>query len=162
MKRIYYLAMMLAVLLAAGCSKDPEEKNYNMLKITSGSNADFTYTFSPNQGYWSPVSETVKYIHLVFGDTDNMTVSGPDIMSILFYDEGARSVTFPSAQGQHINIGITIEGITEYYTAGLATLSVEPITEDIFRGRLTGDFTNISTSETVSLEMNIEIQLVQI
>lgn len=163
MKIKHILTLVLSVIFMFSCNKDPEEKkDYNMLKVTSGSISGFTYTFSPNRGFWAEVSATARYVHLVFGDTDNLTVSGQDVMSILFYHEGGNTVTIPSAQGQHVNFGITADGSAEYYSAGNVTFTIQEFTDTRLIGFMSGECVNNSTSETVNISMDIDIDMTQL
>lgn len=151
---------ILALLFVFACKKTDEQKDLNVLKINSGTNSGFVYVYSPNMGFWSPVNETVKYIHLVFGSTDNQVTTGKDIMSILFYDEGNGSVSFPSAQGQHCNFSVTINGVEKYYSVEDATLAVSEITEDHFKGSLMGTFISGGPEfESVVVSMEIDIPM---
>ena len=155
--------IVLVILLAFACKKDEDDKDYNMLKITTGEHAGFAYTFYPNMGFWSNVKSSVKYVHLVFGATDNMVVSGKDIMSIQFYDEGSGNVSFPSAQGQHANFGVTIAGAEKYYTAEDATLSISEFTDERLKGTLSGEFiSNGPEFEIVNVTMDIDIAMTQL
>lgn len=157
------LSLMLWMLLFTSCKKDSEEKDFNMLKITSGAHSGFAYTYAPNQGFWSPVNATTKYVHLVFGNTDNATVTGKDILSILFYDEGTGNVNFPSSQGQHVNIGITVEGTEKYYDVDNAGLTISELTASRFKGTLSGTFFNVvNSSETITVSMDIDIPLAEL
>lgn len=157
------LSLLAVMFFFVSCKKDKDEKDYNMLKITAGEHSGFAYTYAPNQGFWSPVSATAKYIHLVFGDTDNATVNGKDILSILFYDEGTGSVTFPSAQGQHINIGITVEGVERYFDVDAADLTITEITTGRFRGSLYGTFLDVTnSSKSITVTMDIDIPLAEL
>lgn len=160
MKKLICLFLLAA--LVVSCKKENEDENSNMIRITSGSLSGFAYTYLPNQGYWSPVSETVKYVHLVFGNTDNGTTFGKDVMSVLFYDEGVSSVAFPSPQGQHIHVGITVEGTERYFTADDAVLTIGELTETSFKGFLTGSFVSDGPQfEYVTMEMDINIPLAE-
>lgn len=154
---------VLVILLAFACQKEEDDRDYNMLTITTGDHAGFAYTFYPNMGFWSNVKSNVKYVHLVFGATDNMVVSGKDIMSIQFYDEGTGSVSFPSAQGQHANFGVTIDGAENYYTAEDATLSISEFTADRLKGNISGEFiSNGPAFEVVNITMDIDIVMTQL
>jgi hypothetical protein len=163
-KLIAASVLILVILIAFACKKDDgEARDYNMLKITSGEHSGFAHTYAPNQGFWSPVNATTKYVHLVFGNTDNATVTGKDILSILFYDEGTGNVNFPSAQGQHVNIGITVEGTEKYYDVDNAGLTITELTASRFKGTLSGTFFNVvNNSETITVSMDIDIPLAEL
>jgi len=158
-----YGLLLLALLFIFSCKKTDENTEYNVFKINSGSNSGFVYVFSPNMGYWSPVNENVNYVHLVFGDTDNLVVGGKDVMSVLFYDEGTGSVTIPSAQGQHCNIGVTINGAEEYYTAEDVKLTISEFTDTRLKGNISGSIISDGPEfEIVSFSMEIDIQMTEI
>lgn len=155
--------LLLLFLVLFACKKDDEEKANNVLMINSGTDAGFAYVYSPNMGFWTFATETVKSVHLVFGDTDDQVINGKDIMSMYFYDEGTGSVSFPSAQGQHINIGLTINGSEKYYSVEDAVLSILEITDNHFKGNLSGTFISGGPEfESVTMSMEIDIQLSEI
>ena len=155
---------LLALLLIFSCKKTEDKDNdYNVLRFNSGSDAGFVHVYSPNLGFWSFATETVKSVHLVFGDTDDQVINGKDIMSIYFYDEGTGPVTFPSAQGQHCNFSVTISGSEKYYSAEDAKLTISEFTSDRLKGSVSGTFISGGPEfETVTVSMDIDIQMVQI
>jgi hypothetical protein len=162
--KIKHIIILLAVFtLVLSCNKDSENgKDYNMLKVTSGSNSGYTQVYSPNQGYWADVSATAKYVHLLFGSADNMVVQGKDVISILYYDEGLGMVTFPSAQGQHVNIGFTVDGAEKYYMADGAQLTIQELSDNRFIGYLAGQFISTTSSETINVTMDIDVEMIKL
>ena len=158
------LGLVILLLLSIGsCKKAEEEKDYNMLKINTGENAGFAFAFYPNMGYWSEVKSGTRYVHLVFGSTDNQVTIGKNIMSLLFYYEGTGSVDFPSPQAQHANFGVNIDGRDRYFYADDATLTVSEFTDDRLKGIISGAFISDGPEfEIVNIIMDIDIPMTRI
>jgi len=164
MNQLKYAGLLiLLTLVLFSCKKSEEENNSNVITIKTGVDAGFTHIFSPNLGFWSYSTTTVRYVHLVFGDTENNTVSGINIMSILFYYEGNNKVSFPSPAGQHVNIGLDVNGNNKYYTVDDAVLDISEITDDHLKGTLSGSFVSGGPEfDVVEISMDIDIQLSEI
>jgi hypothetical protein len=71
-------------------------------------------------------------------------------------------VGFPSAQGQHANIGITVEGTEEYYLAENAQLNIQEFSDTRFIGYLSGEFIRTTSSETINVTMDIDVEMMQL
>jgi hypothetical protein len=164
MKTYVSIGIILLVLLSiASCKKSEEDKDYNMLKINTGENAGFAHTFYPNMGFWSEVKSDARYVHLVFGSTDNLVTIGKDIMSLLFYYENTGSVDFPSPQAQHANFGVTIDGRERYFYADDATLTISEFTADGLKGNISGKFVSDGPEfEIIDITMDIDIDMTKI
>ncbi len=162
MKKILLLSLIL-LFFYPSCKKDSNDKDYNTLRITEGDLGGFKYAFSPNAGFWSTVNQTTRYVHLVFGATDNQTITGENILSLLFYETGTSQVQFPSPEGQWIQFGLNIEGEVRYYQEENAILTIESFTDAKFTGFLSGEFVNTSNSlEKIKVEMDISLDMKQI
>ena len=97
MKKIFlFIILFIFVSILGSCKKDDNGKELNTIQITDGEFSGYSYTFNPNIGFWSPVDETTRYIHLVLGDDNNLTNGGENVMSILFYYTGYSQFMFPS------------------------------------------------------------------
>jgi hypothetical protein len=135
----------------------------NTLEITDGEFSGYSYTFNPNLGFWSPVDETTRYIHLVLGDDNNQSNGGENVMSILFYYTGYTQVLFPSPEGQWIRFGINFDGLVYNFREDNATLTITQLDDNHFEGTLTGQFMDVSdTSRKISFTLAISIPLQEI
>lgn len=163
MKNLILLAGLLVCLIAfTGCNKE-DEKNYNTLEITTGEFSGYQHTFSPNMGFWSPVSGSVWQVHLVLGDDNNQATAAENVMSVLFYRTGNPTVRFPSAEGQWANFGINLDGSVHYFGAKDATLTIYYLDETRFDGNLAGEFVNLNNAgETMQFSMNINLMMQEI
>lgn len=163
MKKILLIILSL-FLLGISCNKnkdDGDDKDYNTLRITSGELEGLKYTYSPNQGFWAEAGTNSYYFHLVFGDTDNNTTVGQDVMSMIFYYEGQAAIDFPSAFTQQLGFGIKAEGKDYIFLVESARLTIygQP-TLDTFNGYLEGDFVDqADDSRKIHVQMDIRISM---
>ena len=163
MKKIVLLILAFLACILLSCDKDNNDKAVNTIQIKDGEFSGYNYTFTPNLGFWSPVNETTRYIHLVLGDDDNQASGGENVMSILFYDNGASMVLFPSPEGQWIRFGLNIDGLIYYFAEESAELTITQSGETYFEGILTGQFVDISdSSRKISFTMNLSLPMQQI
>jgi hypothetical protein len=164
MNRICILIIIiLSTSFLGSCKKDNNNVKVNTIEITDGEFSGYTYTFSPNLGFWSPVDETTRYIHLVLGDSDNLSNGGENVMSIVFYDLGLSQVGFPSPEGQWIRFGINFNGQVYDFQEDNAVLSIMQIDDMHFEGTLTGQFMDVSdSSRKISFSLFISIPMQQI
>ncbi len=157
---------MLIACFTPSCKKsDSKSSNAvpNKLAITEGEFAGYDHTYSPNMGFWSIASGTVRYVHLVLGDNSNQVGSSPELMDILFYSGSTGSIHFPSQDGQFIHFGLTFQGVVYYFGEDNADLVITDLTDNHFRGILTGTFSDISDDSrkiTISLLIDMELQMI--
>jgi len=163
MKNLIILAAMLACLIVyTGCNKD-DDKDVNTLKITEGDFEGYSHTFTPGMGFWSAVSETVKYVHIVLGDDSNQATAAENVMSIVFYYTLNPQVQFPSAEGQWANFGINFNGTVYFFGAENATLSIIYLDNTRFQGTLSGVFVNLNNSaQKITFTMDINVMMQEI
>jgi hypothetical protein len=163
MKKIVLFSVLLVLSFAMnGCKKD-SEKDYNTLKITSGEFSGFTHDYTPNSGFWSPATQTIRLVHLVLGGTENIVTDYLNKMSILFYYSGQQSIDFPSTDGQWVTFGLDINGIVYYFQAQDAVLNIDRLDDQLFEGSLSGDFVDESNgSRIINFNMDIRLDLQQI
>jgi hypothetical protein len=155
MKKLFlYTALFLSILIS--CDKNDNDADLNTLNITEGDFSGYSHVFTPNLGFWSPVDASVKYVHLVLGDDDNMAVAAENVMSIVFYYTGNPQVKFPSAEGQWANFGINSNGTLYYFGAEDATLSIIHFDDTKFEGTLSGEFVNMGDN---SLKINFSMRI---
>ena len=160
-RRIGLILILLS--FVASCKKSGDNgSDFNTLKITSGANSGFTFTYSPNMGFWSSTGSNARYVHLVFGDTDNNTTQGKNILSILYYDDGTGLAVYPGGQIEHVIIGVTINDQEKYYLAQDVQLTVANFTDTHYTGTLSGTFISSVGSETINATMNIDLQMVEL
>jgi hypothetical protein len=163
MKKLILLPVILLSVIGFNSCKDEDEKDYNTLKITSGEFGGYVYTFNPNTGFWSPVNETIRQVHLVLGGTENVITDYENKMSILFYYSGQHSIDFPSSEGQWVNFGLTIDGMLYYFQAEDAALTINTLDDTLFEGSLSGTFVDVNNGmRTITFTMDIMINLQQI
>jgi hypothetical protein len=164
MNRIFLLIIiLLSASILGSCKKDGSGVKMNTLEITDGEFSGYSYTFSPNLGFWSPVDETTRYVHLVLGDDNNLASGGENVMSIVFYDLGVSQVAFPSAEGQWIRFGINFDGQVYNFREDNAVLTITQFDDMNFEGSLTGQFTDLSdTSRKISFTMYFSLPMQQI
>jgi hypothetical protein len=157
---ILFIVILSSVYFLTSCRKDGSGHKINTLEITEGEFSGFSHTFSPNMGFWSPVDETTRYVHLVLGDENNMSTGGESVMSILFYDTGISQVDFPSPEGQSIGFGINFDGIVYYFREDNAVLSITQIDDLHFDGTLTGQFVDANdSSRKINFTLYLSLQL---
>jgi len=163
MKKIILLPVLLLFALSFySCTKD-DEKNYNTLTITSGEFSGYAYTYVPNTGFWSPVNETIRQVHLVMGGTENTLTEYENKMSILFYYSGQQSIDFPSPEWQWVYLGPVINGTPYVFQAEDATLTINKLDDTVFDGTLSGTFVDVfNGSRTITFTMNIRVNLQEI
>jgi len=164
MNRIFILVIILfSAAFVGSCKKDNNGTKTNTLEITEGEFSGYSHTFSPNLGFWSPVNETTKYIHLVLGDDDNLSSGGENVMSILFYDTGDSQVSFPSPEGQWIRFGINFDSQLYNFEDEDAVLTITKLDDTHFEGSLTGQFIDVSNaSRKITFTMAISLSLQEI
>lgn len=156
------LVLILVAFMYSGC-KNENDKHYNTLLIDTGEFSGFNYTFVPNTGFWSPVNETIRSVHLVLGGTENVITDYADKMSIFFYYEGEGSIKFPSSSGQWVNFGLTINNVLYYFAVEDATLTINTLDDKTFEGSLTGTFVDVNNgSRSITFTMDIRLDLQQI
>jgi hypothetical protein len=162
MKKTFILIVIFSFTILASCNKD-SGKDLNTIQITEGEFSGFSYTFSPNVAFWSPVDETTRYVHIVLGDDDNMASGGENVMSIVFYNTGNVQVTFPSPEGQWILFGINVDGVVYNFREESAILTVTQIDDIHFEGTLSGQFVDIGDStRKISFTMYLSLPMQQI
>jgi len=163
MKNFVMISLLLLASIAyIGCNED-EDKQFNTLQINSGEFSGFVHTFSPNAGFWSPVDESTRYVHLVFGNDDNLAQGGENVMSIVFYYTGSPQVPFPSPEGQWIEFGLNINGVVYYFEDDDATLTIFQLDDFSFEGSLSGEFRNVANgSSIISFTMDVKCQMQEI
>jgi len=163
MKKLILLSMLFVFAFTYNGCKEDEEKQYNTLEITSGEFNGFSYAFDPNTGFWSPVNETIRQVHLVLGGTENVPANYENKMSILFYYSGQQTIDFPSNEGQWVIFGLWIEGTFYYFQEEDAVLTIDRLDDNLFEGSLSGEFTDSgNSSRTISFTMDIRVNLQQI
>jgi hypothetical protein len=154
--------LSILAIFYSGCSDD-DSKQFNTLKITSGEFSGFAYTFAPNLGFWSPVDESTRYVHLVLGDDENSAQGGQNVMSIVFYYTGSPQVPFPSPEGQWIDFGLNINGTLYEFTDEDAVLSIYQLDDFYFEGSLSGEFVDVSDgSNVITFTMDISMDMQEI
>jgi hypothetical protein len=156
-----FIALSLSILAMAytGCKDD--DKQFNTLKITSGEFSGFAHTFAPNLGFWSPVDENTRYVHLVLGDDENLAQGGENVMSIVFYYTGSPQVPFPSPEGQWIEFGLNIDGVVYSFEDEDAVLTIYQMDDYYFEGTLSGEFRDLSSGSTFitfTLDISMDMQ----
>jgi hypothetical protein len=162
MKRFLFISIVLLVAVVTSCKKS-SDSSYNSLEITGGDFAGFTYTFSPNRGFWSPVDQTTRYMHLVLGADDNQAGAAENVMSIVFYYNGTSLVQFPSPEGQWARFGINIEGTVYYFEQESLSLTIIRFDDLTFDGVLTGQCREIgNNTRKISISLSINIPMQQI
>jgi hypothetical protein len=164
MNRIFLLIIiLLSASILGSCKKDGNGAKINTLEITDGEFSGYSHTFTPNLGFWSPVDETTRYVHLVLGDDNNQANGGENVMSIVFYDLGVSQVAFPSPEGQWIMFGINFDGQVYNFREDNAVLSITQIDDMHFEGTLTGQFTDVTdSSRKISFTLAISIPMQEI
>ena len=163
MKNLFLVLMVLSVSFLAACKKDGNGGKINTIQISEGEFNGYEHTFTPNLGFWSPVDETTRYVHLVLGDDDNLANAAENVMSIVFYYNGSDFVQFPTAQGQWVQFGINFDGTVYYFREESAILNISFIDAINFEGNLTGQFMDMNdNSRKLSFSMRISIPLMQI
>lgn len=164
MNRIFILLLLIfSATIPGSCKKDGNGAKINTLEINSGEFSGYSHTFSPNLGFWSPVDETTRYVHLVLGDDNNQSNGGENVISILFYYTGYSQVMFPSAEGQWIRFGINYDGIVYNFREDNAVLTITQLDDLHFDGSLTGQFTDVNdTSRKISFTLVISLPMEEI
>jgi hypothetical protein len=163
MRKTFILLVLLSVTILMSCKKDDSGKELNTLTVTEGDFKGYTHIYSPNLGFWSPVDETTRYVHLVLGDDDNQSNGGENVMSIVFYENGSVQVAFPSPEGQWARFGMTYEGVYYNFIEESAILTITQIDDINFAGTLTGTFVDISdSSKKISFTMYVSLPMQQI
>ncbi|MCK9400125.1 MAG: hypothetical protein M0Q51_09060 [Bacteroidales bacterium] len=164
MKKIFlFIILFIFVSILGSCKKDGNGKELNTLQITESEFSGYSHTFTPNLGFWSPVDETTRYIHLVLGDDNNLTNGGENVMSILFYYTGYSQVMFPSPEGQWIRFGINFNGKIYNFQEDNAVLTITQIDDIHFEGSLTGQFMDVSnTSRKISFTLALSLPMQEI
>lgn len=154
------IIMLCSISILASCKKDNNGLKINTLEIIEGEFSGYSYTFNPNMGFWYPVDETTRYIHLVLGDENNQSSGGENVMSILFDYTGYSQVPFPSPEGQWIRFGINFDGQVYNFREDNAVLTITQIDDMHFEGSLTGQFMDISdTSRKISFTLAISLPM---
>jgi hypothetical protein len=144
------------------CTKD-QDKDYNTLKISTGEFSGFSYSYVPNTGFWSPVNESTRMVHIVLGGTENIITEYENKMSILFYYAGEQTIDFPSSSGQWVNFGLTLDNVLYYFDAEDAVLTINTLDDSKFEGSLSGTFVDINSGQrTINFTMDIRVDLQQI
>jgi hypothetical protein len=161
------ISLLIIILLSASflgsCKKNNNGVKMNTLEITDGEFMGYSHTFNPNMGFWSPVNESTRYVHLVLGDDNNMSDGGENVMSIVFYDTGSSQVAFPSPEGQWISFGINFNGQVYNFREDNAVLTITQIDDMNFEGSLTGQFMDVSdSSRKISFTLAISLPMQQI
>jgi len=164
MNRTFILIIILfSAAILGSCKKDNNGMKMNTLEISEGEFSGYSHTYNPNMGFWSPVNETTRYVHLVLGDDDNLSSGGENVMSILFYYTGDSQVSFPSPEGQWIRFGINFNGQLYNFQDDDAVLTITKLDDTHFEGSLTGQFVDVSdTSRKISFTMAISLSLQEI
>jgi hypothetical protein len=164
MNRMFLMIIIfLSGSILGSCTKDGNGAKINTLEISEGEFSGYSHTFNPNMGFWSPVDESTKYIHMVLGDDNNQANGGENVMSIVFYDLGVSQVDFPSPEGQWIRFGINFEGQVYNFQQDNAVLSITQIDDIHFEGSLTGQFTDVNdTSRKINFTLAISLPMQQL
>jgi hypothetical protein len=162
MKKVALLAVFLVFALVNNSCKKDEPKDYNNLKVTSGDFSGVVHSYTPNSGFWSPATETIRQVHIVLGGTENVVTDYMDKMSILFYYSGQKSIDFPSTDGQWVNFALLIDNIPYYFQAQDAVLKINTLNDQLFEGNLSGDFMSSNGSKIMTFSMDIKVDLQQI
>jgi hypothetical protein len=164
MKKIFYLIILiLTASILGSCKKDGNGQKINTIEINEGEFSGYSHTYNPILGFWSPVDESTRYVHLVLGDDNNQSNGGENVMSILFYYTGYSQVEFPSPEGQWIRFGINYDGIVYNFQEDNAILTITQIDDLHFEGSLTGQFMDVNdTSRKMSFTLAISMPLEEI
>ena len=161
------LSVVICILIAfifTSCKKDNDkDKELNAITITEGELSGYSHTFSPNLGFWSPVDETTRYMHLVLGDDSNQSYGGENVISIVFYDNGAQEVQFPSPEGQWIRFMIIFDDVAYNFAEESAVLAITQMDDMHFEGTLTGQFVDMfDSSIKINFTMYLSLPMQQI
>ena len=143
------------------CKKDEEDnKEYNKIRITSGSDEGFTYQFNPNSGVWAWATEDTKSFGISFGDNSYPPSSTVNYGDLFFYiNNNASSITFPSPEGQKMQFVLRINNQDCPLQAINATLRVDVFSDTKIQGFISGEFQHSCSSSTCTIEMDFEVEL---
>lgn len=161
MKKHTAIILLLALAFAA-CKKNEVEKDYNTLRIVSGFLEGTRVNFSPNKGFWSQVTTEAKSFRLLFGD-DEYPADAAEHADVFFYHEGNSTISFPGLQGTYVRFQLFVdeENTICLFSFDSATLSIEELSDDRMKGRISGEFTNQCNGESSTVEMDFDIELIQ-
>jgi hypothetical protein len=143
------------------CKKENEEnKEYNKIRITSGSDEGFTYQFTPNEGIWAWATQETKSFGISFGDNAYPPNKTTNYGDLFFYNTNIITpVQFPSPEGQKMQFVLRINDQDCPLQAIDATLKIELLSDTKIIGFISGEFQHSCSSSTCTIEMDFEVEL---